>query len=159
MTQLSKSFSLQEATVSQTAARNGIDNQPDQKQLSNMVAAANKLQLLRDHLGEPLRVTSWLRTAELNAIIPGSSKTSAHMDGYAIDCHVDSMSPYLLCSKAEKFLKKEGIAFDQIIHEYGSWMHISFDPKGRQQTLTIFKNNLSKKYLPGILTKDQYLKA
>jgi zinc D-Ala-D-Ala carboxypeptidase len=156
MTQLSKSFSLREATVSDTAARHGIDNQPDSKQLQNMIYAAEKLQLVRDFLGEPLLITSWLRTAELNAIIPGSSKTSAHMEGYAIDCHVGSMSPYLLCTKVHKFLKDNGIEFDQIIHEYGSWMHISFDHKNRGQLLTIFKAP-GKSYISGILTKEQYL--
>ncbi len=155
--QLSKSFSLKEATFSSTAARHGISNQPDDRQLKNMIVAATRLQLLRDRLGEPIKVTSWLRTKELNAIIPGSSKTSAHMDGYAIDCHIDGMDPYRLCKFAHDYLTDANIPFDQIIHEYGSWMHISFDPKGREQTLTIFKNIQGKSYLPGILTQTEYL--
>lgn len=156
--QLSKSFSLAEATVSETAARLGIDNFPDARVISNMTAAATELQKLRDHLGEPIMVTSWYRCLKLNMALPGASTTSSHMDGYAIDCHVDSMSPYALCNKTLAFLKSKGIKFDQIIHEFGSWMHISFDPKARGQTLTIFSNNKGKKYVSGILTKDQYLK-
>jgi zinc D-Ala-D-Ala carboxypeptidase len=158
MTPLSKSFSLQEATISETAVRNGISNEPDDRQLANMIAAADSLQLLRDYLKEPILITSWLRTAELNELIPGSSKTSSHMDGFAIDCHVSSMSPMELCKVTKRFLDDKGIPFDQIIYEYGAWMHVSFDPKNRRQTLTIFKAT-GKSYLPGIITREQYLAA
>lgn len=156
MTQLSKSFSLQEATVSQTAAREGIDNTPSQSILQNMIFAATKLQLVRDYLDEPLRVTSWYRCPELNKAVGGAAD-SAHMYGYAIDCHVDSTSPYLLCLKVYEFLRKSGIPFDQMIHEFGTWMHISFDPKGREQTLTIF--HPERKYVPGLLSQEQYKDA
>jgi uncharacterized protein YcbK (DUF882 family) len=156
--QLSKNFSLAEATVSDTAARNGVLNEPNYDQLQNMIKAAAKLQQLRDHLKRPIRVTSWLRTEALNKLIKGSSKTSAHMTGWAIDCHTDDMSPYDLCKASEKFLTESGIGFDQIIHEYGSWMHISFHPDNRKQTLTIFSNTKGYKYKSGILTRDEYLK-
>jgi hypothetical protein len=42
--QLSEHFSLDEATYSETAVRNGIDNQPSTVQLENMKVAAQKLQ-------------------------------------------------------------------------------------------------------------------
>ncbi|MFZ0267748.1 hypothetical protein [Caulobacter sp.] len=29
------------------------------------------------------------------------------------------------------------MAFDQLIHEFGRWVHISFDPARRMQQLTI----------------------
>ena len=150
--QLSGYFTLEEATFSSTAARLGIDNYPNAKQLSNMVQAAKKLDLLRSHVDKSIKVNSWLRTGPLNAAIPGSSKTSAHMDGWAIDCSASDITPLELCRIASDLYPE----FDQIIHEYGSWMHISFDPKNRKQCLTIFKNNQGKRYIEGLLTQQEY---
>lgn len=83
----------------------------------------------------------------------GGSKVSSHMDGWAIDCSSTTLTPYQLCQMA----KKIGIKFDQMIHEYGRWMHISFAPEMRQQELTIFKPE--GKYKPGILTEAEYRAA
>ena len=47
MTQLSEHFSLEEATYSETAIRQGINNQPDERQLGNMKIAAAELEKLR----------------------------------------------------------------------------------------------------------------
>lgn len=154
---LSNHFTLEEATFSETASRLNIDNSPNKEQLAAMRHAASCMDILRDELGAAIIVSSWLRVEKLNAAIPGSSKTSAHMVGYAIDCRTAHMTPYEFCKWAVNKLNELNIVWDQIIHEYGSWMHISFDPRGRKQTLTIFKNNQGKKYFPGILTKQEYL--
>jgi hypothetical protein len=34
-------------------------------------------------------------------------------------------------------LAKSGLTYDQLIHEHGTWVHISFDPRSRGQKLTI----------------------
>lgn len=153
--QLSAYFTLEEATFSETASRLGINNQPNEVQLSNMKAAASKLDLLRSSIDRPIRVSSWLRNGTLNAAIPGSSRTSAHMEGWAIDCTASGLTPLDLCIVASQICED----YDQIIHEYGSWMHISFDPKNRKQRLTIFKNNQGKKYIGGLLTQQEYINA
>ena len=80
----------------------------------------------------------------------GGSKVSSHMDGWAIDVSSTKMTPIELCHKVEEL----GIKFDQMIHEFGRWMHISFAPEMRQQKLTIFKPE--GKYKPGILTEAEY---
>ncbi len=151
--QLSAYFTLEEATFSETASRLGISNQPTASQLSNMILAAKNLDILRAALDRPIRISSWLRNGALNAAIPGSSKTSAHMDGWAIDCTAPGISPLELCKEASLICSD----YDQIIHEYGSWMHISFDPKNRKQHLTIFKNNLNKRYVTGLITEAEYI--
>lgn len=153
---LSPNFTLEEATVSDTAARLGIDNQPDAVSLANMIDTASKLELLRAYLGKPIHTTSWYRSPVLNIVIPGSSRTSAHMTGYAVDCHVSGLSALELCKEAARFFDSNNIPYDQIIHEYGKWMHISFTPTYRRQTLTIFKNNSGKKYVAGLLTEKEY---
>lgn len=148
---LSEHFTLEEATYSETAIRNGIDNQPSTLQLENMKVAAKGLELVRAVTG-PLRVNSWLRLPAVNVAV-GGSKVSSHMDGWAIDVSSSKLTPYQLCME----VKKAGIKFDQMIHEYGRWMHISFAPEMRQQELTIYKPE--NKYKPGILTEEEYKKA
>ena len=154
---LSPHFSLDEATVSDTAVRLGISNIPDDTILGNMIIAANNMEVLRECLGNKvINVTSWYRSPTLNIVIPGSSKTSSHQVGYAIDCSVAGLSPLELCYIAKECFIKKGIKVDQIIHEYGRWMHISFDPRARGEYLTIFKNNSGKKYMAGFLTEKEY---
>ena len=146
---LSENFTLEEATFSDTAIRQKINNQPNDKQLENMKIAATQLEAVRSLLGKPLHINSWLRLPELNVAV-GGSKVSSHMDGWAIDFTCAGFGdPYAVCKKIES----SGIKFDQIIHEYGRWTHISFAPEMRQQKLTIMKPQ--NKYLEGILSADE----
>jgi len=145
---LSNHFTLEEATYSETATRMGIDNQPNEQQLANMKVAAEKLEEVRNVTGA-LRVNSWLRLPDVNLAV-GGSKVSSHMDGWAIDCSSTAHTPYELC----QIVLKNGIKFDQCIHEFGRWMHLSFAPEMRQESLTIFKPE--GKYKIGILTEAEY---
>ena len=149
--QLSEHFTLDEATHSDTAIRQGIDNQPSTVQLENMKVAAANLEKVRALTGA-LNINSWLRLPAVNVAV-GGSKVSSHMDGWAIDVSSSKLTPYQLCQE----VKKAGIKFDQMIHEFGRWMHISFAPEMRQQELTIFKPE--GKYKPGILTEAEYHKV
>jgi hypothetical protein len=83
----------------------------------------------------------------------GGSKVSSHMDGWAIDCSSTAHTPYELC----QIVLKNNIKFDQCIHEFGKWMHLSFAPEMRQQSLTIYKPE--GKYKIGILTEEEYHNA
>lgn len=148
---LSEHFTLEEATYSETAVRMDIPNEPSEQQLENMKTAAAALEPLRAVTG-PLRINSWLRLPAVNVAV-GGSKVSSHMDGWAIDISSTKMTPIELCRKVEEL----DIKFDQMIHEFGRWMHISFAPEMRGQKLTIFKPE--GKYKPGILTEAEYHKA
>lgn len=148
---LSEHFTLAEATYSETAIRLDINNQPSEQQLENMKIAAQGMEQVRALTG-PLRVNSWLRLPEVNIAVGGSAKSS-HMDGWAIDCSSSKLTPYEIC----KLVEDSGIKFDQMIHEFGRWMHISFAPEMRQQKLSIFKPQ--NKYVAGILTAEEYAKT
>lgn len=149
--QLSEHFTLDEATYSETAIRLGINNQPSEKQLENMKIAAEGMEQVRALTGA-LRINSWLRLPEVNVAV-GGSKISSHMDGWAIDCSSSKMTPYVIC----KLVEESNIKYDQMIHEFGRWMHISFAPEMRMQKLTIFKPQ--NKYVAGILTEEEYAKT
>lgn len=150
MSNLSEHFTLEEATFSDTAVRQGIDNQPSAKQFANMTIAAEGMEKVRALLGKSIHINSWLRLPELNVAV-GGSKVSSHMDGWAIDFTCAGFGdPYAVC----KAIEASDIKFDQMIHEYGRWTHISFAPEMRQQKLTIMKPN--NKYVPGIWTAAEY---
>jgi hypothetical protein len=150
---LSEHFSLEEATASQTATRLGIKNEPTPPILDNMQRAAKGLELVRALLGCAVLVSSWYRCLRLNRSI-GSSDTSAHTRGWAIDFS----SPRFGTPRAiVEAISKSSIAFDQLILEgvskdkpHGAWVHISFDPKMRRQVLTMKVVNGRPEYLVGI---------
>lgn len=98
------------------------------------------LEPLRVKIGLPIKVNSGYRGPKLNAAIAGSSKTSAHQYGYAAD--VVCPKCWLVRKYVVKFLNDNKIAFDQVIYEYDSWVHIGVrNGKGlqRKQVITINK--------------------
>jgi hypothetical protein len=137
---LSKNFSLLELTKSQTAERRGIDNKPTAEHIENMVALCeNILQPVRDQYGSFI-VSSGYRCPEL-CIAIGSSKDSQHAKGQAADFEVAGVSNYKLASWIE-----ENLEFDQLILECFTggntgWIHCSYVPDGRRETLTYDKQN------------------
>lgn len=50
---------------------------------------ARHLQVLRDRVGVPVRITSGWRSPALNAVIPGASDTSDHLTGWGVDVIAD----------------------------------------------------------------------
>ena len=137
---LSKNFSLLELTKSQTAERRGIENKPTAEHIENMVALCeNILQPIRDQYGSFI-VSSGYRCPEL-CIAIGSSKDSQHAKGQAADFEVAGVSNYKLASWIE-----ENLEFDQLILECFTggntgWIHCSYVPDGRKETLTYDKQN------------------
>lgn len=137
-------FTLEEMTVSQTAARLGINNVPKGAVLDNLRSTAIKMVEVRKLLGnKPIIVSSGYRSPELNKVIPGSSDTSAHTKGYAVDFTCPGFgTPLEICEAIAKSRTMDSV--DQLIHEFGSWVHISFDPRNRRQVLTINRSGTKK---------------
>ncbi|MES2724465.1 MAG: D-Ala-D-Ala carboxypeptidase family metallohydrolase [Pseudomonadota bacterium] len=145
MTKLSDHFSLEELTYSDTAVRLKLSNLPPTADLVRLTATAQAMEAVRDLLGKPIKVSSGYRGAALNKAV-GGAKSSAHCFGYAVDFRCDGFgSPYDVCMA----IAGSGIVFDQLIHEYGRWTHISFDPRRRKMPLSIF--SAKRGYLNGIL--------
>jgi len=120
---LSDNFTLEEAVVSQTATRLGLDNLPSPETVDVMIRVALQLEKVRALLNSPILVTSWYRSPEVNKAI-GSSSTSQHIKGEAIDFISPRYgTPYAIC----EFIEEHNtlIRFDQLIFE-GTWVHISF---------------------------------
>lgn len=133
---LSPHFTLAELTVSETAARRGIDNDPPPDVVERLKHTALCLEAVRILLGAPIVVSSGYRSPALNAAI-GGAQNSDHTRGDAADFICPGFgAPSTIVSA----LKDSGIQFDQLIEEFGRWVHISFGPQMRGQVLRIDRN-------------------
>lgn len=133
---LSPHFTLAELTASETAARRGIDNDPPPEVIERLKHTALGLEAVRIRLGAPIIVSSGYRSPDLNAAV-GGSRNSDHTRGDAADFICPGFGgPSTIVSA----LKDSGIAFDQLIEEFGRWVHISFGPRMRGQVLRIDRN-------------------
>lgn len=131
---LTTHFSLEELTVSQTAARRGIDNTPSPEVFQNLKLLAVTLERVRELFASPVLISSGYRSPLLNKMV-GGGKGSAHMSGLAVDFTIPSWGPPLAIAKR---IAESTLSFDQLIHEYGSWVHLGLSGEMlRRQLLTI----------------------
>lgn len=94
---LTDHFDSDEFTLSQTAARLGIDNTPSPEVMSNLLELATALEIVRERLGCPIVITSGYRSPALNEAV-GGAKGSAHLMGHAADITVPGFgNPLTVC--------------------------------------------------------------
>jgi len=150
---VSKYVTLAEATKSDTAIKNGIKNEPNATELNNMQHVASRIfDVVREHFGVPIAVTSFFRGEALNALV-GGSKSSQHCKGEAMDVDADKLGGV---SNSEIFnFILNNLEFDQLIWEFGDdynpdWVHFSLVRFGtnRKQVLRAIKENGKTKYIP-----------
>lgn len=133
---LTQHFHIDEFVDSQTAARQGIDNTPDEATIGRIYVTALGMEVVRNYLGSvPVLISSGYRSPALNAAV-GGSKTSDHMLGQACDFTCPSFGTPAQVMAA---LVKSDIQYDQCILEFNRWVHISFksNDKNRRQALVI----------------------
>ena len=148
---ISKHISNKEGVYSATALRSGIDNTPNEEQLSNMKLIAEKIfEPLREYVGGPIKINSFFRSSKLNKAIGGST-TSQHCKGQAMD--IDDTFGYKTNANMYKFIK-EHLNFDQMIWEFGdddnpNWVHVSYvsPEKNRNRCLKAYKDKGKTKYM------------
>ena len=147
---ISDHISYKESTRSNTATRRGINNTPDDEQLTNMELVAEEVfEPLREWVGGPIKINSFFRCPKLNKAIGGSSK-SQHCYGQAID--IDDT--FHKASNADMYnYIKDHLEFDQLIWEFGDdknpdWVHVSYvsPEENRNRCLKAYRNNGKTKY-------------
>ena len=144
---LSQHFALDEFTLSQTAVRLGTDNTPPADAIENLRALAAFLEDIRDNFQSPIIISSGYRNAAVNAAV-GGAKNSAHMSGLAVDFTIPGYGPPLAVAKS---IAKSDLQFDQLIHEFGRWVHVAIAPPGktpRRDVLSI--RSAAEGYIPGL---------
>ena len=153
MVRLSKNFTLQEFTKSQTAERRGIDNTPVEGHLENAKALfENVVQPVRDNFGVTV-INSGYRCGDLNYAI-GGSNTSQHCKGQAVDIECPGTPNYDVAKWIE-----DNLDFDQLILEFytpgipdSGWIHVIYKTEdNRNASLTAMKENGKTVYKPGLI--------
>jgi zinc D-Ala-D-Ala carboxypeptidase len=157
MTQLSKNFSVEELSKSETALRQNIDNTPTVEVLENLQRLANLvLQPIRDHYQKGVKVNSGYRSLAVNAAVGGvqGAKPSDHTRGMAADIEIPGVANADLAQWIV-----DNLDFTQVILEFytpgipdSGWVHVSYNPADlKKQILTATKKDGKTVYLPGLV--------
>jgi len=144
---LTNDFTLEDFTRSDTATRKAISEQfkPSQIIIENVKElAVNVIQPLQDYLKKEIIITSGYRCNRLNRMI-GGAVNSQHLQGEAADIIVKSLTTEQLIHS----IKSSGLVFDQMIEEFGRWVHVSYNKgKNRNQIFRAVKKGSKTVYLP-----------
>lgn len=133
---LSPSFTLDQLIHSDAAQQHGIDNRPPGAHLPHLRRLAAALERIQTLLRHPLLITSAYRNPEVNKLV-GGVPASRHALGLAADFVCPALGSPLAVARA---IAASAIEYDQLIHEYGRWVHLGLAPSGaapRAQLLTI----------------------
>lgn len=144
MVQLTEHFTLEELTVSPTAKRLGLSNNPTPEHVANMKYCCEKiLEPVRAHFGRPVQINSSYRAPAVNKAV-GGSNTSQHVNGQAIDFEIPGID-----NKVVADWVADNLEFDQVILEFytsgdknSGWVHASIKKEGgnRKQRLIATKS-------------------
>jgi len=130
---LSKWFSMSECIRSSKATLLNLNNYPPDEVIARLkVFLTMVMDPIRELFGVPISPSSVYRSWPLNTAVNGSA-TSQHPEGEAADFNV----PGHTVREVMRRILASGIPFDQLIDEYGSWVHIShtFRRENRRQIL------------------------
>lgn len=153
---LSPHFTLAELTGSETAARANINNDPPLDVVANLKRTAAGLERVRVLLNaNAIHVTSGYRSEALERVIcAGAYKAwcqrkglpigkiswnqyfdaKDHPKGNAADIKAPGFGPP---DRVMQAIFNSEIEYDQLILEFGQWVHISFSDRPRKQALVI----------------------
>jgi len=141
---LSENFTLDELIKSQEAIILGINNEPNDEHITNLILLCkNILQPIRNHFKIPVSISSGYRSAALCEAI-GSSSKSQHTKGQAADFEIFGMANKDLADWVV-----QNLDYDQCILEFwnpddpnSGWVHCSYNDSGnRKQYLSAQKLN------------------
>lgn len=135
---LTENFKHSELNHSGYASFHKIHNVATGYAAENQQWLAIVLQLIRDHFGVAITITSGYRSESVNKAM-GGSPTSSHRHGSAADIKFADVPIGRANQKARavqiaQFFDSIGLVFDQIIY-YNSWIHVGmrFRSKGRKE--------------------------
>lgn len=97
---------------------------PTEQQQESIISFASKLVKVREFLGYPMIVHTWLRPISYNEFVSGADD-SYHMAGRAIDFHVQFFEGKDECQRVRRYcmphLKKWGLRME---NRSGGWVHL-----------------------------------
>lgn len=139
--QITKNFTLEEVVRSDTALRLGIDNSVPPLVERNIQYTAEKMEQIREYLGQPVYPSSWYRCLALNRALK-SKDDSDHPKGLAIDFTSPAYgTPLAVCRLLLQY--RNNLKWRQLILEH-TWVHIGFYPPNivgtKSEVLTLLSN-------------------
>jgi len=136
---LSANFFLKEFVISQVAERHGYKNEPNEKQIENLkLLCVNVLQPLRDIICVSIFINSGYRSFDVNVAV-GGRFNSQHLEGKAADFVVPSMNLIDVFN-----ILFQRLSFDQLIYEFGKWIHVSWNGESNRKDVMISKKIYGK---------------
>lgn len=131
---LSKYVTVAAFELSATAERRGIPNHMSVADQRRAKALCTKvLDPIREYYDKPILITSGFRSIAINSLIGGSS-TSQHLKGEAADFTISGVSVKQVFDDIRT--DKIKIEYDQLIEEFGGWVHISYrEGNNRKQAM------------------------
>ena len=150
---LSPHFTYGEFTISQTAIRKNINNQPNEDEMRSLEALCSViLEPIRTHFDNKyVEIHSGFRCKKLNTAVGGSTN-SQHRFGQAADIKIP---PHQIQEIFEWVVLVSDLPYDQIIWEFGRWIHISHKLVGANR----HRNTLATKNDSGNTVYTHYTKT
>lgn len=126
---ISKNFTIEEFTHSNTAKKYSIPNIPGIEETKNIHHLVTYLlQPLRTAYGKAIYISSGYRCPKLNKRV-GGVPSSQHVKGEAVDCMVEGSVSELL-----DILKVSPLPFDQaILYRKRNFLHLSLKESGNRK--------------------------
>lgn len=136
---LTTNFYLSEFVISQVAERYSYRNEPNDTQIKNLsYLCSNVLQPLREIIKVPIFINSGFRSFDVNVAV-GGRFNSQHLEGKAADFVVPSMNLVNVFNIVLQYL-----SFDQLIYEFGKWIHVSWNGELNRKDVMISKKIYGK---------------
>lgn len=145
MKKISKYLTLEEATRSNTARRNGLSNQPGPLELVNIEDTARKLyDPIVDHFGLKPFLHCFFVTQAVNNLRAGAYSKSKHVKGIAFDADYDNVPEAAergITNSQVFYFVFNNLDFDAIIWEMGNdenpeWLHLQYE-EGKNRRLIV----------------------
>ena len=153
-TRLTQNFYLDEFTISQEAERHGYKNEPNEKQIENLrLLCVNVLQPLREIINVPIFIHSGFRSFDVNTAV-GGRFNSQHLEGKAADFIVPSL---ILADVFNIALQK--LSFDQLIYEFGKWIHVSWNSDKNRNEVLLSKKVYGKTVYEKVIGELKYVSS
>ncbi len=141
---ISEHLELAEVIRSESAKRLGISNMPTPEHIFSLkLLAENVFEPIRNNFRCPIYISSGYRSKELNSKIKGSSKTSDHLFGRALDLDQQGHTQGITNKEVFDYIKSN-LKFKQLIWEGGTdeepdWVHVSYDPSNLKNEVLMMK--------------------
>jgi zinc D-Ala-D-Ala carboxypeptidase len=151
---LTKNFTFEEMTKSETALRFIMGNHPGDTELQNLIILCEEvLQPIRNHYNRGVKVNSGYRHPLVNAKVGGSPR-SDHCKGMAADIEI----PGIANADLAQFIM-DNLNYTQVILEFytpgipdSGWVHVSYNAYDlKKQVLTARVKDGKTEYLDGLV--------